>query len=130
MLENTRVLIVDDNESLSRSMSIVLNRKGCSVDTASDGLEAIKAVKIKSFDVIFMDIRMPGLNGVETFKKIKKQYPAIKVVMMTAYALEELVDEAFREEAFGVLYKPLDMDKVFEMIESIRYLNQKQGEGN
>ena len=120
MLENVRVLIVDDNERLSRSMSIVLNRKGYSVDTVSDGLEAIKAVKTKSFDVIFMDIRMPGLNGVDVFKKIKKIIPSIKVVIMTAYAIEELVEEAVREEVFGILYKPLDMDKVFEIIGSIK----------
>lgn len=125
MIENTRVLIVDDNESLSRSMSSVLKRKGCSVETASDGVEAINTVKKKSFDVIFMDIRMPGLNGVEALEKIKKISPAIKVVMMTAYALEELVDEAFKEKTFGVLYKPVDMDKVFEMIESIRFWNQQ-----
>ena len=123
-MEKTTVLIVDDNESLSRSMSFVLNRKGYDVATAPNGSEAVKRVKEISFDVIFMDIKMPGLNGVETFKKIKKISPSAIVVMMTAYALEELVQEALTRGAHGVLYKPLVMDEVFKMIDGINSINK------
>ncbi len=130
MIEGARILIVDDNKSLSRSLSFVLESKDCVVVTASDGLEALNTVKNKSFDVIFMDIKMPGLNGVDTFKKVKKISPTTAVVMMTAYAVDVLVREALREGAYGILYKPLDMEKVFGVIESIREWNQKQGEGN
>ncbi len=130
MIKGARILIVDDNKSLSRSLSFVLESKDCVVVTASDGLEALNSVKNKSFDVIFMDIKMPGLNGVDTFKKVKKISPTTVVVMMTAYAVDVLVKEALIEGAYGILYKPLDMEKVFEVIESTREWNQKQGEGN
>ena len=128
MIEKVRVLIADDNESLSRSMSFVLKRKGCTAATARNGIEAINEVKKKFFDVVFIDIKMPGLNGVETLKKIMKISPTIMAVMMTAYAVEELVQEALKEGAHGVIYKPLDMEEVFKVIGIIKVWKQQQGE--
>jgi len=130
MIEKPRILIVDDNKSLSKSMLFVLKHRGLTAATARDGLEALNVLKKKSFDIIFLDIKMPGLNGVETLKKIKKISPATMVVMMTAYAVEELVKEALKEGAHGVIYKPLDMEEVFEVIGSVKKRKQKQREEN
>lgn len=66
MIENANILMLDDNTSLCKSMSFILGRKGCDVTTANDGLEAIGKVEEGPFDVIFMDIKMPGINGVDT----------------------------------------------------------------
>ena len=120
MDRTTNILVVDDNDSLCRSMSMVLGRKGYDVSTARDGPEAIQRVRERPFDILFIDIKMPGLNGVQTYKKIKKIRPEAVTMMMTAYAVEELVKEAVRNSAFTCLYKPLDLDQVLSLVEEIR----------
>ena len=111
------ILIVDDNTSLCRTMSFVLGRQGYAVNTAKDGLEAIERVKKRPFDMIFMDIKMPLMDGVETYRRIKKIRPGAVVMMMTAYAVEDLVQQALEEGAYGIVYKPLDIEKVVSTIE-------------
>ncbi len=106
-------------------MSFILRRKGYTVVTADDGLEAIDKVKEESFDMVFMDIKMPLMNGLETYKRIKTIRPETMVTMMTAYAVEELVQEALQEGAYGVIYKPLDIEKMIGLIQEIR--GKKQG---
>ena len=115
-MKNPEVLIVDDNSSLCKTMSFVLKRKGYSVTTAKDGFEAIERVKERSFDMILIDIKMPHLNGVETLRRIKMIRPEAVVMMMTAYAVEDLVQDALQEGVFGVIYKPLDIDKFINLI--------------
>jgi len=101
-------------------MSLVLERKGYAVTTASDGPDAIAMVEESHFDIIFMDIKMPLMDGVETYKRIKKMRPEAVVMMMTAYAVEELVKEALQEGAYGIIYKPLDIEEVVAIIERAR----------
>ena len=120
MEHKAHILIVDDNISLCKTMSFVLERKGYAVTTSKDGPEAIERVKERSFDVVFMDIKMPLMDGVEAYKKIKKIRPEAVVVMMTAYSVEDLVQEALREGAHGIIYKPLDIEKVVALIEEVR----------
>ena len=114
------ILIVDDNVSLTKTMSFALKHKGYVVTTAKDGREAIAKVKEQPFVMIFMDIKMPLLNGVETYKEIKAIRPEAVVMMMTAYAVEDLVAEALEEGAYGIVYKPLDIKKVLGTIEEVR----------
>ncbi|MFQ6121476.1 MAG: response regulator [Dehalococcoidales bacterium] len=123
-MEKASILIVDDNISLCKTMSFVLGRKGYTVATAKDGLEAIAKVKEKPYDIIFMDIKMPLMNGVETYKRIKRVRPQAVVIMMTAYAVEDLVQEALQEGAYGIIYKPLDIEKVLALIERAKDNNQ------
>lgn len=110
------ILIVDDNANLGKTMSLVLERKGFTVTIAKDGLEAIERVKESPFEIIFMDIKMPLMGGVETYKRIKKIRVDAVVLMMTAYAVEDLIQEALQEGAYGVIYKPLDIEKVLTII--------------
>jgi len=120
MEEKTSILIVDDNVSIHQSMSFILEGKGYAVTTAQDGPEAIEKIKETPFSIVFMDIKMPLMNGVETYRRVKELRPEIAVVMMTAYAVEDLVAEALEEGAFGVIYKPLDMEEVIAIIEQAR----------
>jgi len=106
-------------------MSLVLKRKGYEVSIANDGFEAIDTVKEEFFDIIFMDIKMPVLNGVETYKKIKEINEKIIIIMMTAYAVEDLIQDALKEGAYGVIYKPLDFEKILSLIEESK--DTKQG---
>jgi two-component system response regulator HydG len=117
MEEKANILIVDDNISLGRTMSFVLGRQGYAVNTAKDGLEAIERVKERPFDMILMDIKMPLMDGVETYRRIKDIRPEAVVMMMTAYAVEDLVQQALEEGAYGIVYKPLDIEKVVAVIE-------------
>ena len=117
MVAKANILLVDDNVSLTKTMSFVLKRNGYAVTTAKDGYEAIAKVKEQRFAMIFLDIKMPLLDGVETYKEIKKLRPEAVVMMMTAYAVEDLVAEALSEGVYGIIYKPLDTEKVLTIIE-------------
>lgn len=112
-------MIVDDEEMMTETLSDLLQEFGYHVEVAGDGYEAIEKVRANPFDIIFMDIRMPGINGVETFREIKAMRPETAVMMMTAYSMEELVAEALESGAWGVMYKPLDIGKVVEFIEHV-----------
>lgn len=123
-MEKAKILIADDNVSLCRTMSFILGRKGYTVAIAKDGLEAIEKVKETPFDMIFVDIKMPVMNGVEAYRGIKRIRPKAVVMMMTAYAVEDLVQQALEEGAYGVIYKPLDIEKVLAIIERAREAKQ------
>jgi len=114
-----KILIADDEEGLRLSMAGILELEGYYVVTAEDGYEAIEKVKYESFDIAFLDIKMPGINGVETFKEIKKLSPETVVIMMTAYAVRDLIKEAINEGAYTCLSKPFDMDKIIETIKDL-----------
>ncbi|MEA3459277.1 MAG: response regulator [Chloroflexota bacterium] len=120
MDEKARILIVDDNVGMCETLSDIMEDSGYRTAIALDGYDAIQKVKEAAFDIIFMDIRMAGMDGVETFKRIKKIHPETAVVMMTGYAVEDLVREALREGAYGVLYKPFDIEKMIGLIEGAR----------
>jgi two-component system, NtrC family, response regulator HydG len=114
-----KILIADDEDGLRLSMAGIIEMEGHEVVTAADGYEAIECAKKNSFDIAFLDIKMPGINGVETFKQIKKITPETVVVMMTAYAVQHLIKEAISEGAYACMNKPFDMDKIMETIKEV-----------
>ena len=114
-----RVLLVDDNMTLCKTMSYILEHKGYEVQTAGDGDTAVERVKEQAYDLILMDIKMPDPNGVETYRMIKTIRPDVKVLMMTAYAVPDLIQDSLREGAIAVIYKPFDMDNLLEKIEQL-----------
>jgi two-component system response regulator HydG len=120
MERKASILIVDDDAGFRKTMSFVMGHKGYGVATAKDGLEAIALVREKPFDVVLMDIKMPLMDGVETYGRIKTIRPESVVLMMTAYAVEDLVQQALQEGAHAVVYKPLDIERVVALIEGAR----------
>ncbi len=115
MTNQSSILIVDDNDSLCKSLALILKLKGHAVTVALDGLQAIEHVQEKHFDLIFLDVKMIPIDGVETFVEIQRIRPGITVMMMTAYAVEDRVEEALRLGARGVLYKPVDIEEVIAL---------------
>ncbi len=110
-------MIVDDDLDLSRSMMLILKLKGYEVFVANGGPEALSLVEeIRKIDFIFMDIKMPRMNGVEVFMRLKKIIPDVLVFMMTAYAVEDLIQKALELGALRIFYKPFDMDEVLSVI--------------
>ena len=114
----TNVLVVDDLRSIRLTLGGILEDEGYNVVLAENGYQAIEAAKKTPFDLVFMDIKMPGINGVQTFREIKKINPEAVVIMMTAYSVEDLIKEALEEGAYAVVYKPFDIEKIVSIIES------------
>jgi two-component system response regulator HydG len=114
----TNVLVVDDLKSIRLTLGGILEDEGYNVVLAEDGYKAIEAAKQTPFDLVFMDIKMPGINGVQTFREVKKINPEAVVIMMTAYSVEDLIKEALEEGAYAVVYKPFDIEKIVSIIES------------
>lgn len=115
----TNILVVDDLRSIRLTLGGILEDKGYNVVTAENGYQAIEEVRKTHFDIIFMDIKMPGINGVQTFREVKKIDSKAVVIMMTAYSVEELVKEALEEGAYAVVYKPFDIDRIIAIIEEV-----------
>jgi len=114
-----KILVVDDNVEFCQNVVDILELKGYEAVAAYDGYKALEMVKQDGFDLVLMDIRMPVMDGVETFKKLKEIAPGTTVIMITAYAVEDLIREALREGAFASLKKPLDFDELFNLIEQV-----------
>jgi two-component system response regulator HydG len=123
--ESALILIVDDDLSTCVTMVDVLQDKGYSTIKVSNGNEAINLVKERGFDIIFIDVKMPIMNGLEVYLAIKKIKPNIKVIMMTGYRCEvqDLVNQAMTNSAYACIYKPFDIEKVLRIIEEIKRLN-------
>ncbi len=115
----TNILVVDDLRSMRLTLGGILEDKGHNVVTVENGYQAIEAVRKAHFNVIFMDIKMPGINGVQTFREVKKIDPKAVVIMMTAYSVEDLIKEAMEEGAYAIVSKPFDIDKVISIIDEL-----------
>jgi len=113
------ILIVDD-EQVMRDLYCRILKNECRVIVVEDGFAAIELAKKHRFDIIFMDIRMPGKNGVETLREIKKTNPEAITFMMTGCEVPELIEEALLEGASGCLYKPFGVKDVINAIKTQR----------
>ena len=117
MGKKLRILVVDDDDGMAETLVDILEDAGLTVETASDGFQAVEMVQENGFDLALMDIRMPGMNGVEAFKRIKNVDPAMRVAMMTAFTQEALIQEAYDEGAREVFFKPLQLERVMDFIQ-------------
>lgn len=119
MSNKVRILVVDDDSGMCETLSAILRIKGYEVDTANDGYQAIKKVKENCFKFVLMDIKMPGMNGVEAYKIIRDEKPNLKVVFMTAYARDDLVQEILKENAVRIFFKPFDIEKLLSLLQDV-----------
>ena len=113
-----KILVVDDEQDIRELFNEYLTKKGYTVKLAKDGLEAISITDAEKFDFIFLDIKMSGLGGVETFKRIKEKTPNVSVVIMTGYRTmaEEFIRSSLKEEIHSILYKPFRIKEVLKII--------------
>lgn len=134
------VLIVDDEPSILQSLGGLLSDEGFEVLTASNGYEALKTIDTESPDLVLLDIWMPGIDGIETLKEIKKDNPYIQVIIITGHGTIETAVKATKLGAYDLIEKPLSIDKVIVAInnalnfrrleEENRYLRKKTLEKN
>ena len=109
------ILVVDDEASVRDVVSRILKEEGYEVDTAVNGHEALKKADRQHFDLMFLDIRMPGMSGLEVLSEMAKKHPATTVIMLTAVESLSAQMESTQNEAFTYLTKPCDLSEVVDV---------------
>lgn len=104
------VLLVDDEPSLRQVLTRVLRQSGCEVTAAGDGKEALRRLEMASYDLVYLDIHLPEMTGLQVLEKIHASYPELPVVLFTAFASINSVLQALRLGATDYLIKPIDPD--------------------
>ncbi|WP_035242273.1 sigma-54-dependent transcriptional regulator [Desulfobacter vibrioformis] len=107
-----KILIVDDEKDFVEMFSLRLTRQGEKVSVAYSGQEALDLLEKTQIDVVILDIRMPGMDGIETLKKIKATYPLVEVILLTGHGSTETAVEGMKEGAFDYLMKPADFEDI------------------
>lgn len=107
-----KVLVVDDDPVITKSFDRVLTKKGYAVITADSGLDALKKLAAADYDVVYTDIKMPGMSGLEVAEQIRAQRPWTPVVIITGYGSEEHQKRAKAAGVAGFLHKPLSPDMI------------------
>ena len=111
-----KVLVVDDDQVIGKSIDRVLTGKGYAVITVSNGEEALRRLKDENYDVVFTDIKMPGMNGLEVAERIKASQPWLPVVIITGYGTDANEIRASAAGVSGFLRKPLTPDMIEDSV--------------
>lgn len=118
-MKKTNILIVDDEIDLLETLGDIFESKGYNVTMVEDGNKALELLRKKYFDIILMDLKMPGISGVESFKEVKNLHPSAAIIMMTAGSVREEIKEAMGSGVDAVVDKPFNVKKLVATIESI-----------
>jgi DNA-binding NtrC family response regulator len=116
-MEQMTLLLVDDEARYLETTRKLLEKKGYRAVTAQSGPEALIKLAEMEIHVVILDVKMPQMDGHETFREIKKRFPLVEVVMLTGHATVESAIEGLREGAFDYLMKPTDVDVLIEKAE-------------
>ena len=119
MQNRHNILIIDDEQGIRVTLAEILEDDGYNVVVAADGEKGIAAAKKAHFNFAFIDMRMPGINGIEVFKEIKKINPDTIIFFMTAFLDEDTLNEASKLKAQEIFYKPLDVDLILKILRKI-----------
>lgn len=114
----TRIMIADDEERLRITLGKRLSSRGLDVTTLASGQEAVERLKDESFDVVLLDVRMPGMSGLETLARIRELDADVEVILLTGHASVEAAREATRLGAYDYLLKPCPVEEIILRIES------------
>ena len=118
MLNAPKIMVVDDDEGVRITLTEILAVEGFDVVAVSDGFQGVEVAAQTQFDLILMDFRMPGIDGLETYRHIKVFSPKTVVIMITGHP-GGLVEEVLNEGAYGVLYKPFDIGHLTEVVRTV-----------
>lgn len=116
MKNEKSILVVDDNREFADVFCDILKSNNFNAESCYSGQQAVKLVGDKQYDTMFLDIRMPGMDGIETLREIKKIRPDTKVIMMTGYSVDEMVHMAIEENASEIVFKPFEIEKVLGLL--------------
>ncbi len=118
-MDKPRILIAEDEKTQRELLEGFLKKEGFSVETASDGKQALEKIGTDFFDIAFLDYKMPELDGLQTLREIRKRFPDLPVVMMTAYGTVETAVTSMKEGALDYLTKPIDLDELLIIIRKV-----------
>ena len=118
-MEKAKILIAEDEKVQRDLLEGFLKREGFSVTAAANGSEALQRLEGDFFDIVLLDYRMPQLDGVQTLRGIRRVYPDLPVVMMTAYGTVETAVASMKEGAIDYLTKPIDLDELLLILERV-----------
>ncbi|MCU0572059.1 MAG: response regulator [Syntrophobacteraceae bacterium] len=107
---STNVLLVDDEVPFVDTMTKRLSKRNLTILKAYSGPEALEVLKDKKVDVVILDVKMPGMDGIETLRELKKEFPLVEVIMLTGHATIETGIEGMKLGAFDYLMKPCDIE--------------------
>jgi sigma-B regulation protein RsbU (phosphoserine phosphatase) len=126
--EMVKILVVDDEEGIRRQLTAILREEGYSAESAANGTEAIAIIKKQYFDIVITDLMMPGIDGMELLRHIKKDYPNTVVVMITAHGSERIAVEAIKAGAYDYIPKPFSYpEEMLAVIErAVEHLRLKK----
>lgn len=116
-MEKLKMMLVDDEERFLSTTKKLLSRKGYDVVTANSGSEALKELGSSNIQVVILDVKMPGLDGIETLKAIKKRFPLVEVIMLTGHGTVESAVDGLKAGATDYLLKPTDVDDLIRKAE-------------
>lgn len=125
---NPRILIVDDEERFRTTLAKRLGEREFEVFTVGSGTEAIDEVQRRLYDVIILDIKMPGLDGIETLAELKKLNAGLEVILLTGHGTMDTAIEGMRKGAYDYLLKPCDIDLLVEKILGAYEIKAKRDE--
>ncbi len=119
------VLVIDDDPTTRTTLHRILTHQGYQVCTAGSGEEAIELTRRCAFDVLLIDLKLPALNGLETYLEIKAIHPEAVAIVFTAYPQEmhDLAQLALHSSAYACLHKPLDIDHLLDLLQEVVSLN-------
>jgi DNA-binding response OmpR family regulator len=109
-MKDMKVLLVDDEEEFVKALAERLKMRDLRSDTVLDGEEALSFVENQEPDVVVLDLKMPGIDGMEVLRQVRKAYPKIQVIILTGHGTEKHEEEAKRLGAFDYLEKPVNLD--------------------
>jgi two-component system, NtrC family, response regulator HydG len=115
-----RVLVIDDDRDHAESIADILSMRGHRVEAVFSGEQGVEIFREQDFDIVFMDVKLPGMNGVETFFEFKKIRPDARVMMMTGFSLEQLITQAIENGALGVLRKPFAIQDLLQVLDQVK----------
>ena len=111
-----RVLLVDDEEDFTEALAKRLEGRGLNVTTAESGAAALEKIRARDFDTVVLDLAMPGMDGIETLRRIKAEDPDVQVILLTGHGTVPSGVEAMKLGAIDFLQKPATFDELLEKI--------------
>lgn len=116
-METMKMMLVDDEERFLSTTVKLLSRKGYDVISAISGMEAIDKLRSQNIHVVILDVKMPGMDGMETLKAIKKEFPLVEVIMLTGHGTVESAVDGLKSGATDYLMKPTDVTDLIQKAE-------------
>jgi two-component system, OmpR family, response regulator len=115
-MKKAKILLVDDEVAFTKYLSIFLANRGHEVTAVYDGASAIEIIEGQEFDVAVLDLRMPGINGIETLKVLKKRKPLLEIIILTGHGTVDSAIEGVQHGAFDYATKPIALNDLYERI--------------